>query len=180
MGEHNTDETDPFARLEQTHRRIEERLDQLVRAADDLATGIGPTAALADAEEVAHYLGRGAVRHVEDEEQTLFPALAPHAELHDVLELLAGEHTEHRGIEDQVRAKVASFQGAVPSPESAQELAHLARHLREIYAEHIGREEQDLFPRARRLLSSETIMAMGREMMARRPDRGGGGGRGRR
>src|SRR5262245_29316221 len=97
----NTEESDPFARLEQTHRRLEERLEQLVRAADDLAQGIGPSAALADIEDVAGFLGRGALRHVEDEEQTLFPHLRGLAELTGTLAALEEEHRTHRALEDE-------------------------------------------------------------------------------
>jgi iron-sulfur cluster repair protein YtfE (RIC family) len=174
MAGKNTEESDPFARLEQTHRRLEERLEQLVRAADDLTQGIGPSAALADVEEVAGFLGRGALRHVEDEEQTLFPRLAGRAELAATMSALEEEHRQHRAIEDELRGIVDGWGGEVPARAAAERVLELGRRLREVYAAHIRREEQELFPRARALLGAEVIAEMGREMMVRRPDRGGG------
>lgn len=170
----NTDQTDPFARLEQTHRRLEDRLEMLVRAAEDLAAGIGASSALADVEEVAGFLSRGALRHVEDEERTLFPRLSGTAQLAGVLAELEKEHVEHRALEEEVKALVASWNGAPPaatSPEVAR-MVELAKKLKEVYAVHIRREEQELFPRAKKLLAPAVIEEMGREMMDRRPDRG--------
>lgn len=174
----NSDERDPFARLEQTHRRLEERLEMLQRAAEDLSAGVGVSSALADVDEVAHFLGRGAVRHVEDEENTLFPRLreraASHAELDAILIALEKEHHDHRALEDSVRALVSSWENRKPSAEEVSQLSEIAGRLRSVYATHIAREEKELFPLARKILSAEEIDRMGEEMMARRPDRGMG------
>lgn len=169
----NSDEADPFARLIQTHRRLEDRLKQLRLAAEDLAQGVGVTSALFDIEEVAGFLSRGAVRHVEDEEQTLFPKLRAYAELGSVLGALEAEHGEHRALELEVRNLAEKWAGNVPlDPAEPKKMLELAQRLAEVYAAHIAREEQELFPRARALLDAGTIAEMGREMMERRPDRG--------
>jgi hemerythrin-like domain-containing protein len=174
----NSDERDPFARMEQTHRRLEERLEMLARAAEDLRAGIGVSSAIADLEEVAHYLGRGAVRHVEDEENTLFPRLREHVsagakeELELIMRALESEHAEHRALENSVRSLIGGWENKKPVPEEVSELQKFAGKLRAVYATHIAREEKELFPLARKILSPEEVERMGEEMMARRPDRG--------
>ena len=171
-GKRNRDESDPFLRLEQTHRRLEQRLAELERAADDIANGIGPRAALEDIEAVAHFLSRGAVRHVEDEEHTLFPRLAGIRDLEDVVRSLSVEHEEHKQLESEVLSLVRSWDGEVPNREDARKLKSMAEKLRGFYLAHIKLEEEELFPKARRALAPELIREMGLEMMDRRPDRG--------
>lgn len=168
----NTEEMDPFERLAKTHRRLEERLSQLEQAARDLAEGIGPSAALADVREVSEFLGRGARRHVEDEEQTLFPRLSPLPEAQALLEHLRTEHVDHGALEARLAALVSGWGERPPSSAEAASLLPLAQALRAIYVDHIAREEGELFPLAKRVLSRGVIEEMGREMMGRRPDRG--------
>lgn len=180
MRGHNTAEADPFARLTETHRRLEQRLEDLERAALDLRQGIGPKAALEDIFGGVGFLGRGARRHVEDEESTLFPRLRAlmsadptvAATLEPVLARLGDEHVAHRAIEDELTAMVQAWGDAPPPAADVERLVELTMKLKAVYAEHIAHEERDLFPAAKAALSAEEIAEMGREMMDRRPDRG--------
>jgi hemerythrin-like domain-containing protein len=175
MREHGgrSEEADPFARLAQTHRRLEERLKQLVQAAEDLAAGIGVSSALADIEDVAGFLSRGAVRHVDDEEHTLFPRIQGFKELAEVIAALETEHKAHRVLEGQIRELAEKWGGNVDAAqEDAAHMLELAIGLSDVYDAHIAREENELFPRARELLDAKVIAEMGMEMMNRRPDRG--------
>lgn len=165
------DARDPFARLENTHRRIEERLATLERAAAEL-DGVERMRALDDVYDVVRFLARGAVRHHEDEEVSLFPRLAT-SELAPIVASLAEEHRTHDAVYAELAALVRSFP-ADYGPERADEarLAALARRLSDVYRAHIDREERELFPAARRALDAVTCAAIADEMEARR-----GGGR---
>ncbi len=163
---------DPFARLENTHRRIEERLATLERAASEL-DGVERMRALDDVYDVVAFFARAAARHHEDEEKSLFPRLAAVADLEPLVRSLADEHREH----DAVYGEIAALVGAFPTdvgPERADEarLAALARRLSDVYRAHIDREEKELFPAARRALDAAACEEMAEEMEARRGQRG--------
>ena len=163
-----TDDRDPFARLENTHRRIEERLATLERAASEL-DGVERMGALGDVYDVVRFFARAAARHHEDEEASLFPRLARVTELAPLLTSLEAEHRAHDAAYTELAALVDAFPSDV-GPERADEvrLAALARRLSEIYRAHIDREERELFPAARRALDAATCAAMADEMQARR------------
>lgn len=173
-----SDETDPFARLESTHRRLEERLRDLAMAVTDLLDPHRRTEALEVIRETAGFFDRGAVRHTDDEDQTLFPRLVGSGELEAVLTRLREEHEQHRAIEGRLRGLIEGWPSSGPDAGGQSKLADLSAQLASVYREHIRREETELFPVARRILSPEVIAEMGREMIERRPDRGRGGGGG--
>src|SRR6185295_5813427 len=68
MRDDRSDETDPFARLERTHQRIEERLVTVEKAVIDVTDSAKRQDAVADIEEVVDFFGRAARRHHDDEE----------------------------------------------------------------------------------------------------------------
>src|SRR4051812_22871089 len=93
----DADRTDPFSMLRSSHRRLEERLAELATAARALDDPAQADAALGVCEDVLAYFGRAVTRHEDDEERSLFPRLAPFAELAPALAALATEHVEqHR------------------------------------------------------------------------------------
>ena len=164
---------DPFGRLENTHRRIEERLATLEKAAGEL-DGVERMRALDDVYDVVGFFARGAVRHHEDEEKSLFPRLTGVPELGPLVASLEAEHREHDEVYAEIAALVRSFPTDV-GPERADEvrLAALAKRLSEVYRAHIDREEKELFPLARRVLDEATCTQMADEMEARRGPRRG-------
>jgi hemerythrin-like domain-containing protein len=168
----NTDQTDPFARLEQTHRRLEERLSDLCCAVAELSDPGARSDALALIAETVGFFARGGGRHVEDEERTLFPRIRHLGELSAVLARLEEEHRQHQSIERELGALVDRIQENGLDPSEVPRLVEVSRKLDQLYREHIAREERDLFPPLRRLLDPGTVEEMGREMMERRPHRG--------
>jgi hemerythrin-like domain-containing protein len=153
------DAGDPFARLLNTHRRIEERLAELEQAAGqaDLAT-------MAD---VLGFFERAGARHHEDEERSLFPRLRQVADLAPLLTTLEQEHRDHEAARATLEA--AHAQGA-------DAVAPAVDRFCTLYRAHIAREEVELFPAARAALDEPTKEAIAKEMA----DRRGGGGRNRR
>lgn len=172
MNGHNANQTDPFARMEQTHRRIEERLAGLSRAAGELADGARRMEALDEIYDTTGWFARGGARHVADEEQTLFPHLRGKPECAALLAALEAEHAEHQALEKELGTLVGGWREEGPEVSDERRVAELAEKLGELYRVHIEREEKELFPMARRLLAPSVIEEMGKQMMDRRPDRG--------
>jgi hemerythrin-like domain-containing protein len=152
---------DPFERLTNTHRRIEERLAELEHAAGqaDLST-------MAD---VLGFFDRAGARHHEDEERSLFPRLRGDAHIAPLLTALEAEHREH----DDARAALQAAHA-----EGAHAVGPAVERFCSLYRAHIEREEKELFPAARAALDDGAKREMAKEMEDRRG--GGGGGRGRR
>lgn len=151
------DAPDPFTQLERSHRRLEERLEDLAQADDSHIETV---------RNVAGFFARAVKRHEQDEEESLFPRLRGHAELAPVLERLAREHHEHAALHERLdRVIVALDARELDAP---RELARVTTALMHAYRAHLDEEERVLFPAARRLLDAGALGAMVAEMDARR------------
>src|SRR5262249_44865143 len=112
---------DPFEMLLRSHRRLEERLDDLAAAKDREAV-----------EEVAHFFGRAVVRHEADEEKSLFPRLEGcDAPMQEIIETLTQEHREH----EKLHAELLDI--AEGWPAARAKLPDLVARLRAAYASHV-------------------------------------------
>lgn len=167
-----SDDLDPFARLHNTHTRIEERLAELSGAAADLGDGGKRYAAQQTVRDVVGFLARAGRKHVDDEEQTLFPRLRAEASLQPLLVALEAEHGAHNALEQALRSLVDGWGDEGPDAAGERQVVVLARQLSDVYRAHIKREEDELFPAARAVLAPQVLAAMGQEMMDRRPNRG--------
>lgn len=167
-------ENDPFARLCHTHRRIEERLVTLERAAIDVSDSALRMDALNAVYDVVGFFERAGARHHEDEERSLFPSLRAVASLAPLLAALEEEHRAHQAVFAELSALVGGFSDEGPERKDEESLRTLSARLAEIYRAHIEREEKDLFPAARAALTPEDIVRIAKDMTERRGERGGG------
>ncbi len=150
---------DPFAQLTRSHRRLEERLDDLTRASASAPLDVELV------RDVAGFFARAVRRHEEDEERSLFPRLAARAELAPILERLAREHREHEALHARLDAIVADLEAGKVA---ARALDAVADALMRAYRTHIEDEERHLFPAARAALDATAIAEISAEMDARR------------
>ena len=160
----------PVAMLEECHRRVEFQCDTLGRLVTHLERHGSDRAASEAAEAVIRYFEQAAPKHHADEEHDLFPALlestagSDAARLHALIDRLQAEHVEigqrWRSLRDVLRV-VSSGRPALLDAAAVHEYAAM-------YARHIACEEQELLPLAQRLLSDETLTAIGESMRARR------------
>ncbi|HUH02343.1 MAG TPA: hemerythrin domain-containing protein [Kofleriaceae bacterium] len=160
------EDRDAMEMLERCHHQLDQRLATLREAAGALATG-GTESDLDDIHEVLRFLERGAVRHVDDEEQSLFPRLADHPPLAAVIATLRGQHRQH----EQLHAELAELAPALMlpcPPEVAAALASIADRLIAEYAAHVELEDRELLPAARAVLDAAELETMLAEMQARR------------
>lgn len=148
---------DPFEQLLRSHRRLEERLDDLRRAAFDLC-GEHHEEALAYIDETVQWMERSVRRHEEDEEKSLFPRLRGMRELERLVAQLAEEHR----AQERLASELAEAR------DDRARTMEIARLLSESYGRHIRAEEDELFPIARARLEPADLQAMQAEMQARR------------
>jgi hemerythrin-like domain-containing protein len=166
----------PFAQLERSHRRLEERLGELAQLSEDARGGRVDVGALAD---IAAFFARAVRRHEEDEEVSLFPRLRELGVAADLLERLANEHREHEALHARLDRAIDGLDRDPPDAGAIEEVRATADALTAAYRTHIEDEEKALFPAARAALDGDAIDAITREMSERRGG-GGGGGAGRR
>jgi hemerythrin-like domain-containing protein len=164
----------PLGLLSDCHRRIEYFLQVLIVITRQAAGG--PLSALdrAQLDGAIRYFETAAPKHTADEEESLFPRLralnaAVATEALDVVARLERDHDRvndhHRHVDDLVRRWLTN--GTLPSAD-VTELGERLRALEAMYQEHIAVEDGKLFPIAGRLLSTDQLRDVGREMAARR------------
>lgn len=147
------------------HRRIEQRLATLVKAAGHLE-GDREGAMEAIAKSI-HFLDTNGVMHTEDEEESLFPRLRPKlsAEELEFVAALEAQHEEAEAVFGELKAAVAALDGSEAAAAGYEECA---RRLQALYLAHIHDEDTKLTPLARRSLTDAETAEMTGEMRGRR------------
>ena len=157
--------SDPLAHLLACHRRIEERLATLERAAEHLNDRTG--AALVAFRSVFEFMDSAGVLHTADEEESLFPRLMPALERGERTYLagLEHDHTAAHLIYTELKAKLELVQTC---PSARAGVQGLVERLTELYRRHIASEDEVLQAYARRSLSSAQLDEIAAEMRLRR------------
>lgn len=160
----------PLEMLAACHLRVESQCATLRR----LVAHLGKHGADAQAREAAsglmRYFDTAARDHHADEEQDLFPALLESMAGSDAVclrELSAALTAEHRELERRwqaLRQALAQVAAATAGTLAADEVQAFIG----LYERHIAREETELLPLARRLLSDAALDRIGRAMRQRR------------
>jgi hemerythrin-like domain-containing protein len=160
----------PLEMLSACHYRIERQCATLRRLVAHLATAGNDRQAREAAAGVMRYFDTAAAHHHADEEEDLFPALIEAMAgsdavcLREMTEALAADHRGLEGHWQRVRAGLEQVAaGAAASLDPAEVEAFVAS-----YERHIEREELELLPMAARLLSDDSLEAIGRAMRERR------------
>ncbi len=147
----------PLEHLLACHRRIEQRLDSLLRAAHAIESR--PEEARTAIANVLRFLSSSGAWHTEDEERSLFPRLRARG--------LTGEDDAYlRELESQhhrVEALVERLRDAAPDG-----FAALADETARAYRDHIAFEEARLIGVARTALTAADLAEISGEMKSRR------------
>lgn len=163
---------DPLGLLRACHRRLEARLDTLVRVFevygrreedryDQAAGAIGM---------VIRHMQGAAKLHNEDEEFSLFPRLIEaDPTLSGRLLALEAEHETTDELWASLRPVLQELsEGADPEPGLVTRLMPRVEALVQGHRRHFQIEEAEVFQPAERLLSPEALRSIGEEMAARR------------
>jgi hemerythrin-like domain-containing protein len=160
----------PLEMLAACHDRIRSRCSTLLRLRSHVAECGTDVEARTAAQGVIRYFDTSALDHHEDEEQDLFPALLEAMAgsdpvcIRELTESLADDHRELARLWTSVRVwLVAIERGETPLPDAGNIESFV-----DLYERHAGREEQELFPMATRLLGDEELDRIGRSMRLRR------------
>jgi len=155
---------DAFGILHDCHEHILERLTRLETLGRELARATElKEAHLAVLGDVLTFLDTAVPMHSADEEQTLFPRLREatgHLAGHTPMDCMEQEHVQHQAL-------LAALKRAVVKRDAAA-TAQSALAIVNEYREHIGKEEQVLFPWARETLTDPVIVATMTQQMRQR------------
>jgi hemerythrin-like domain-containing protein len=178
IGAKSHDFSNPTGLLSDCHRRIEMFLGLLQRVAPVIDSSFTADARTA-LETSLRYFQEAAPKHIEDEEESVFPrlrrmsnpeierALATLDELEDDHRRASALHTEVHVLGLQCLEK-----GRL-SLREADSFRRAVSDLSSIYGKHIRIEDDIVFPAAQRALSRSQKSAIAREMASRRSVRSG-------
>ncbi len=160
----------PLEMLAACHLRVQVQCSTLLRLVPHIAAHGSDRSAQEAATAVMRYFDTSARHHHDDEERDLFPALIESMAGSDavcLLEFFAALIVEHRELEARwqilraVLSQVAAGQTVLLTQADVSSFAQL-------YGRHIAREESELLPMARRLLSDAELDRVGLAMHMRR------------
>jgi iron-sulfur cluster repair protein YtfE (RIC family) len=161
----------PLEHLSACHRRIEDRLATLARAADHWRDS--PVEALDAIRKSLQFLDSNGALHTLDEEESLFPRLRPRltAEEEAHLDRLEQQHHEVESVLTELKSVVAEL-AASPLPATPLEPRYreLVTRLKDLYRPHMRFEDEVLMRLAGHLLNQGDLMDIAREMKARRTE----------
>lgn len=160
----------PLEMLEACHERLQAQLGTLARLAAWLPEHGADAQARQAAANVMRYFDLAAVNHHLDEEEDLFPVLrvrvddARRGALQDLLDWILADHQAMFAAWAAMRARLDPIARGEIAELPAPEVAAFA----ERYRRHIEREEGELLPMARQLLTEADIAALSHTMTERR------------
>jgi hemerythrin-like domain-containing protein len=160
----------PLEMLGACHERVAQQCRTLERLAAHLSSHGADMQAREAATAVMRYFDAAAPHHHADEEVDLFPALIESMAGSDAVclrDLTAALTRDHRELEQRwrpLRAALEQVAAGAPARITGDDVAAFVG----LYARHIAREEAELLPMAKRLLSDGELDRIGRAMRLRR------------
>ncbi|WP_407279988.1 hemerythrin domain-containing protein [Aromatoleum evansii] len=160
----------PLEMLEACHERLQAQLATLARLAAWLPEHGPDKQAQQAAANVMRYFDVAAVKHHQDEEDDLFPVLraradeARRAELGTLIDWILADHQKLFAGWARMRTRLERIAAGEATDLTPADVDAFA----DAYRRHIQREEGELLPIARNLLSEEDIAALSGTMTARR------------
>jgi len=145
---------DAIALLKQDHEKVRDLLDDLEKAAmkED-----------GDAESLLEEIEAELRIHTTIEEEIFYPAFREAASKKDDTKLYYEAVEEHHVV-DMVLPEIDK--GEVGSPEFAAK----AKVLKDLVEHHAGEEEKEMFPRAKKLMDKDELVALGEQLAQRKKE----------
>jgi len=159
----------PLALLHACHGKIQAQCETLRRLSGHLASNGCDLQAQQAAQKILHYFDTSGQFHHQDEEENLFPGLRQSAgsekpAVDVLLDRLLSEHAVMASAWSGLRSVLLQLVKGIHAPLGDALLDKFITS----YANHIDLEERELLPLAARLLSSQQIAEIGKQMAERR------------
>lgn len=158
-----------FAALDECHRRVLSRLEELSGLVASIEAGEVNPAIRALAASIVNFLDNDARRHHEDEERHVFPPLLVGASA-DLVATVLRLRQDHRWIQEDW-SELGPHVQAIATGYGTYDVDTLregAATLSALYKEHIALEESVIYPEARARIGPAGLDSMVREMIGRR------------
>jgi iron-sulfur cluster repair protein YtfE (RIC family) len=165
----------PIEHLTACHRRIEQRLETLIRAGGHIERD-RPSALDAIAKSL-QFMDTSGILHTEDEEASLFPRLRKKLSAGEIafLDSLEAQHDQAESIYAELKETASELErSSAFFAESIARYRSCAERLHALYGAHIRMEDEVLTAMARRSLDESEIVQISREMRERRALRSAG------
>jgi hemerythrin-like domain-containing protein len=170
----------PLELLSDCHRRVESFLRALLLVTEQARGGELDARQREALETALRYFREAAPKHTADEEESLFPRMRElgDAATREALAKIDALEADHEAA--KVSHDVAEILGQRWLAEGrlgdadVKQLENALKHLHSIYEHHIAVEDTEIFPLAGKVLPSQKLAEVGREMALRRgqdPDR---------
>jgi hemerythrin-like domain-containing protein len=162
----------PLDHLLACHRRIEDRLQILERAANHLESQ--PREALEAIVSCFRFFDSNGAWHTADEEASIFPRLQARLTTAELayLEQLEWQHREADALYTELKNLAAELEATTSPGNASADLAARFRsglgRLSELYRSHIASEDRTLIPLGNRILAGTELREISREMKVRR------------
>ncbi|WP_410500026.1 hemerythrin domain-containing protein [Chitinibacter sp. S2-10] len=156
----------PVAMLIACHDRVRHYAALTETLVSHVAKNGADAAAIAGASAILRYFDVAAPLHHQDEDEDLFPAMLPLAtpELAQAIREIMAEHDELGLLWQKVRAALL----ALVAGNDNELTPELAAEFAQRYPAHAAREEDEIYPYAKALLSAGQLHELGTKMAARR------------
>jgi hemerythrin-like domain-containing protein len=146
---------DPVTILEEEHKEGLLHLTRLENAADSIHANGFSAEAFEEIIDAVRWMNVDVRAHINREEQYLFPVIERYGT--DLPELLRHEHRELRTSFSQFFEIVREIEQGRMRGSSIHEVVQISLHIVNIMRSHILRENLELFPLAKRLLTTEEL-----------------------
>jgi hemerythrin-like domain-containing protein len=156
-------QVDPFARLMKEHDGLLVQLKKLNAAASRVSRNGFSRADLRQIRAVLEFLDEEVSIHNKKEEDALFPMLEQFVE--GPTQLLRNEHKKLSGLFDKLTEAVKKVEQHPDSFSALKKLETAARRISQLFVNHVHKENNILFPMARRFLSQEVLREVASRMV---------------
>jgi hemerythrin-like domain-containing protein len=153
---------DPIELLRKEHGEGLKHLERLGNAADSIKANGFSVEAFEEIVNAVRWMNTDVRRHTDREEKYLFPLIERHSS--NLPELMRGEHRELGTAFTQLLDIVREIEEGRVRGSSIYEVVQLSYLIVDLMRIHINRENQFLFPLAKKLLSSSEYEALTENM----------------
>jgi hemerythrin-like domain-containing protein len=153
---------DPIAQLIKEHEQALEKLQLLNRTTDELIEDGFSEARFAKILSAARYIEEEVSVHNRSEEDLLFPALERHVE--GPTKSLRADHKELAEANGEFEESIRKVRQNPYDRVAITELVSTGKHVVKIFVNHIHKENDILFPIARKVLSKEELKSIARRI----------------